>query len=440
MKERYDVIVVGAGPAGLLAAKALAQNGFDVAVLDRKKDPSAITRACGQSLLPPNEYFFGDIFHYNAKDKRFCFSASGISFPYTGPVKNLYNWHMFSPSMKKMQFGLGEPNQGAPIALSYDKDILIKCLLEDIQCDHVDVFTGTECTDFQMGPGCVVVQAGDKAFIGSYVIAADGANSRIVEKLGFNNNRRHISTLYVKSCFIKGFHAPQGDSIVTAVTYINDKPVYLFLLPRAEGDEWNLIVLTLEGSVDLTLATEAILKDARYAAWFKGVTMQRDFAAVEYIYSPVIKPFRNNVIIVGDAGACQELECLGAMITGWKGGCALAAALKEQQLGIAPRAIKAYEDWWLNTYIKQYDYQDYLTVFGLAYMFSKPEVIDYIFGLMGAESFPATFNPYTAVGLLGGRLQSLMPKIMAERPDILQLLAGTMSTFPSDIMGQTLKK
>jgi hypothetical protein len=59
---------------------------------------------------------------------------------------------------------------------------------------------------------------------------------------------------------------------------------------------------------------------------------------------------------------------------------------------------------------------------------------------MGAESFPATFNPYTAVGLLGGRLQSLMPKIMAERPDILQLLAGTMSTFPSDVMGQTLKK
>ena len=54
-----------------------------------------------------------------------------------------------------------------------------------------------------------------------------------------------------------------------------------------------------------------------------------------------------------------------------------------------------------------------MSIFGLAYMFSKPEVIDYIFGLMGAESFPATFNPYTAVGLLGGRLQSLMPKIMA---------------------------
>jgi predicted flavoprotein YhiN len=89
MKPRYDVTVIGAGPAGLLAAKALAQNGFDVAVLERKKDLSIITRACGQSLLPPNEYFFGDIFHYNEKDKRFCFSSSGLSFPYAGPVKNL---------------------------------------------------------------------------------------------------------------------------------------------------------------------------------------------------------------------------------------------------------------------------------------------------------------------------------------------------------------
>jgi len=342
--------------------------------------------------------------------------------------------------MKKMQFGSGEPNQAAPIALSYDKDILIKCLLEDIACDHVDIFTGTECTDIQMGPGCVVVQAGGKAFMGSYVIAADGANSKIVEKLGFNNNRRHIANLYVTSSFIKGFHSPHGDSIVTAVTYVNDKPVYVFLLPRPEGDAWNLLVLTLEGAVDLNSAAAAILKDKKYAAWFKDATPQRDFAAVEHIYSPVIKPFRNNVLIVGDAGACQELECLGAMVTGWKGGCALAAALKEQQLGVAPRALKAYEDWWLNTYIKQYDYQDYLMVFGLAYMFSKPEIIDYIFEQMGAEIFPPTFNPYTAVVHLGNRLQSLMPKIMGERPDVLQQLAGTMSKFPSDVMGATLQR
>ncbi len=36
MAKRYDVIVVGAGPAGLVAARAAGENGFEVALLERK--------------------------------------------------------------------------------------------------------------------------------------------------------------------------------------------------------------------------------------------------------------------------------------------------------------------------------------------------------------------------------------------------------------------
>jgi flavin-dependent dehydrogenase len=437
VKEKYDVIVAGAGPAGLLAAKALAQNGFDVAVLERKADMSAVTRACGQSLLPPNEYFFGDLFHYNARDGRFCFPLLGLSFPYTGPVKSLHAWHMFSPGMNSMQFGGA---QEAPIALSYDKETMLACLLKEVKGDHVDLLSGTECTGLQPAPGGIVVETASGPSMCTYLIAADGANSRIVEQLGYNNNRRHIANLYAKSFFIEGFIPPHGQSIVTAVAFLEGKPVYLFLLPRPAGDAWNLLVLTLEGSVDVQAAYETLVKDSRYAAWFKDSRVVQETAAVEGIYSPIIKPFRNNVLIVGDAGGCQELECLGAMISGWRGGCAVAAALKEHELGVPPRAIAEYEDWWLNTYIKQYDYQDYLSVFGLAYTMVNAEVIDYVFGLMGETAFPPTFNPYTAVGLLGARLQGLMPRIMAERPDILQQLAGTMGQFPSDILAGTLKE
>ena len=204
MKERYDVTVVGAGPAGLLAAKALAQNGFDVAVLERKTDPSAITRACGQSLLPPNEYFFGDIFHYNAKDKRFCFSVSGLSFPYTGPVKNLYNWHMFSPGMNKHAVRR-RAKQTAPIALSYDKEILITACWRIWRATMLICLPALNAPDMQPGPGGVVVQTRRTKPFSSFVIAADGTNSRIVQQLGYNNNRRHIANLYAKSYFIQGF-------------------------------------------------------------------------------------------------------------------------------------------------------------------------------------------------------------------------------------------
>ena len=42
-------------------------------VVERKEKIAVIGRTCGQSLLAPNDYFFGNLFHYNARDRRFCF-------------------------------------------------------------------------------------------------------------------------------------------------------------------------------------------------------------------------------------------------------------------------------------------------------------------------------------------------------------------------------
>src|SRR5215469_6737589 len=49
MKSR-EVIVVGAGPAGLVAAIAARQRGFDVTVLDARIPP--IDKPCGEGILP----------------------------------------------------------------------------------------------------------------------------------------------------------------------------------------------------------------------------------------------------------------------------------------------------------------------------------------------------------------------------------------------------
>ena len=66
MAKKYDVIVVGAGPAGFLAAKAAGENGLEVALVERKPDVTALTRACGQTLVSMNEYYFGNLCNYNA--------------------------------------------------------------------------------------------------------------------------------------------------------------------------------------------------------------------------------------------------------------------------------------------------------------------------------------------------------------------------------------
>jgi flavin-dependent dehydrogenase len=441
MKDRYDVVVIGAGPSGLLAAKALKESGFDVAVIDRKDDLTKTNRACGNTILPLNDYFFGDLFHYNEKDHRFCCLSSGVTFPYTGPVKNVYTWHLYSPGMKHIQFGSdAEAIQvKAPIALCYDKDTLLECMLNDISSDHVAVHAGCEFTAVRWEGYDVVVEAGGRTFRSSYVIAADGCNSRVVEQLGYNANRRHIANLYAQSYFLKNFNPPHENALITAMMHLKENPLYLFCIPRPEGKDWNLLMLTMERSVDLHAAYGAAASDQRFAAWFKGAVIVRELGAFEHIYSPIVKPFRNNVIITGDAGSCQELECLGAMITGWKAGLAAAGALKEQQLCIPGQSLQRYQDWWLETYIRQCDYQDYLMMFGMPYVFSSSAVIDYIFEQL-SDPFPPTFNPYTVARYFAQRLQQVIPRIMAERPDILMQLAPNMFTFASNLLAQTLDR
>lgn len=441
MKQRYDVIVVGAGPAGLLAAKAAAENGLEVALLERKKNIAVVQRSCGQSMVSMNEYYLGDLVHFNAKDGRICFPTTGFSFAYTGPCQALYSWQFFSPGMNMIQFGLPEPEalkKGQPlIGMVYDKENLLANLRDQMIRERVTVFEGTELTDIALQGNEVVVQAGGKEFHSTFVIAADGTNSRVVEKLGFNQERKHIGTLHAQSFFIRGFTPPGGNNTIAGFTFTEQGPAFMFLFPRPDGETWNVIFLALEKKVDLTKVGHHFMHGTRYAPWFKNVETLRTFSALEYIYSPILKPFKNNVLVIGDAASCQELEASGAMITGWKGGQAIAAAIKEREVGVTPEAITHYFDWWINTYIKNYDYEDYVKCFTIPYIFVTPEIMDYVFGLI-KEPMPPCFNPYSAVRLLGQTMQGILPRIIADRPDILPHLMK-MGSSASEILAHTLK-
>jgi len=45
---KYDLIIIGGGPGGLMAAKTAAEDGLKVVLIERKRNITEINRACSQ--------------------------------------------------------------------------------------------------------------------------------------------------------------------------------------------------------------------------------------------------------------------------------------------------------------------------------------------------------------------------------------------------------
>jgi len=56
--ERYEIVIVGAGPAGLKAAELLGKAGKDVIVVERDEEKKIGDKPCAGGLLPHAMQYF----------------------------------------------------------------------------------------------------------------------------------------------------------------------------------------------------------------------------------------------------------------------------------------------------------------------------------------------------------------------------------------------
>ena len=138
MAKLYDLIVVGAGPAGIMAAKVAAQNGLSVVLLERKKTIPAITRSCATMFAIEDDYFFGERMFFNDKQKRLVFPVNGFSVHYDGPHKNFYGQMLYAPDGKTcLKIGDYEENlkkgDSGRLSVVYDKETLLRGMLREAE-------------------------------------------------------------------------------------------------------------------------------------------------------------------------------------------------------------------------------------------------------------------------------------------------------------------
>ena len=143
------------------------------------------------------------------------------------------------------------------------------------------------------------------------------------------------------------------------------------------------------------------------------------------------------MLLAGDAGACQELENSGAMICGWRAGLAAAAAVREERAGIAPRALSGYVSWWKTTYLEQCPHDAYLMNFALPYVLDTEADLNVLFSLI-QEPLAPCWNPYAAIGLIGGLMQKLAPELQTRQPELLDKL-GRMQLPMTEVLARATK-
>lgn len=163
MKE-YDVIIVGAGPAGLIAAKILAQNNKKVIVLE--KNSVIGPKVCGGGITT-KDYSFG----IPKTLASYFFNEVVLHTPTT------------SSKIKTKE----------PYVSTIDRGKLGAFMAEDAKNAGAEIQTDSEVKE--IFPNHVVLENRDEIYF-KYLIGADGSNSIVRRYLNIKNNKEAIAFHY----------------------------------------------------------------------------------------------------------------------------------------------------------------------------------------------------------------------------------------------------
>jgi len=245
----YDLAIVGAGPAGLMAARTAAENGLKVVLLERNKEIAPVKRGCGMVLLTLNEPYFGEEkICLKRENGELSFRSQGFSVTYESHSRDLFSWHIFSPGGELVQFGDTqkglEVGENARTSAVHDKGALLQGLLRDCEELGVKVLMGTNVAGVEKKREKVHIVCEVDNLEASYVIAADGVNSRLAQALEMNSGRTYYGLMKIQGCELEGVEKFDSNTFYSFVTG-REHPTYSVLIPLAGQEDGGFRAFTV---------------------------------------------------------------------------------------------------------------------------------------------------------------------------------------------------
>lgn len=406
----YDLIIVGAGPAGLMAAKTAKQMGLDVLVIEKFKDFSFLRRACSAQFILDDDYQDEEM---KLENNQIYFTKNDFKVKYDGGIIEIINKYYYSPHKHRIHFA--KPD-GSAFALKFDKIKLLRGLYEECVSLGVHFLLGTLVNtgkDYGDYVSVEVIKNRDKqTFYGKKLIIAEGVNPRVSSKFGFTKERTHFGTAFVHKFYldgVKGFE-PNSWNLFYGRVYHSNAAIIIGPSLFAKG----VLEFTLTG--DATLYPKNIYKElvasSPLAKQLGDAKIVHTQGCSVKAYSSLKVPYKQNVLVIGDTAAFVEVEVQGGLTCGYQ-----AARAVYDELHQLP-GFEEYTKWWQKSF--EFNDDGYLQVsqgYALIPTYTDDE-LDYLFALIENEVLEGTYSQYKTPKLIWGAIRKHSEKIKAERPEI----------------------
>jgi 2-polyprenyl-6-methoxyphenol hydroxylase-like FAD-dependent oxidoreductase len=171
-----EVLIVGAGPTGLMAANQLARFGIDFIIVDKKSGPTKESRAIAVTARSLEIYQQMGIVHHALEGGK--------------AIKSFY---LYSQGKQKAEVKIGEIGKGLSefsYMLAFEQSKNEELLASNLHRQNKMIHWNhefIEVTEYKEGIRARVQREGEETtIIAQYLIACDGANSAVRQQLKFS--------------------------------------------------------------------------------------------------------------------------------------------------------------------------------------------------------------------------------------------------------------
>lgn len=420
-----DVAVVGAGPAGLMAAQTAAQLGLKTVLLEKRADVARLRRACCEQLIMDRD-FQGDTIRLEAGSV--VSLENGFRVPYAGPCLEVVHKYFVSPAGHRVHFAYPDRS---PIVIKIDKSLLLKGLWDTCDRAGVDLWPGAHvssaCDTGREVELSITRNGTSQRLSASRLVIADGANSRLADRMGINTGRQCMATALCVIYYLEGVQGFQPDTLYSFFGRAYRGLAPITVNAGRQPGQMSLVVIGNKTSPPEKLF-RAITAEGTLAPHCSRAHVAGRLGCAVRAYMPLRDPARGNVLVIGDAAAYVEVEMQGALACGFHAGRAAAEELAGRS-GFAD-----YTRWWQRSF--EFNGEDWMQVaqgFALVPTYTDEE-LDYMFGLVQDEVLEGTYNQYRSPRLLWGAILGHEKRIRVEHPELHEKIRGRAKTMLSDML------